>query len=502
MTSTVKNGLEALNHEVARALATLNYPAAPWPTSKSSTHRQDEGDQDLDVLIVGAGMCGQTAAFALRREGVDRLRVIDQASLGQEGPWSTFARMHTLRSPKHLTGPDLGIPSLSFRAWYSALHGEQAWDTLYKIDRLDWHRYLLWLRVQTGIAVDNNFMFKSVRPDPHHPGQKLEVLIEDKLHQRQALVRCRHLVLALGRDGSGKLRWPAFKSWQPDHLGRFQSVWHAADPIDFNRMRAKRVAVLGAGASAFDNAACALEAGADSVELHIRRNELPQINKSKGASYPGFQRGFFSLSDANRWHLMNYIFDEQVPPPHESVHRCERFDRFKICLNHAWEDLKIIEHEQQDGKHRQVVQVQSNQGSHVFDQVILATGFDVDLMARTDHENFACAVQRWRDYVSPDAASAFPESARFPYLGPGFEFLPRADVEGYEWVRRIHAFNWGCAISHGPLAGDIPGLRVGIERLSQAIVSRLFTDDIESHKASLMHFDDRELESTRWFVQR
>jgi hypothetical protein len=52
------------------------------------------------------------------------------------------------------------------------------------------------------------------------------------------------------------------------------------------------------------------------------------------------------------------------------------------------------------------------------------------------------------------------------------------------------------------LAGDIPGLRVGVERLCQAIVSRLFNDDFESHKAALMNFDDRELESTRWFVDR
>jgi FAD-dependent urate hydroxylase len=64
----------------------------------------------LDVLIIGAGLCGQTAAFALAREGIRNVRTVDRAERGREGPWGTYARMDTLRSPKHLTGPDLGSP--------------------------------------------------------------------------------------------------------------------------------------------------------------------------------------------------------------------------------------------------------------------------------------------------------------------------------------------------------------------------------------------------------
>ena len=497
MADTEKKRLQALNHEIAIALATLNYPAPPWPGGSAQTSDQaDATAQDLDVLIVGAGMCGQSAAFALRREGIHQLRVIDKANCGQEGPWTSYARMNTLRSPKHLTGPDLGIPSLSFRTWFCAQHGEAAWSSLHKIDRFAWNNYLHWLRERTGIRVDNGIEFKSVKPHADDPEKKLEVLLEHRGDGRKEYVSCRHLVLALGRDGSGHWRWPRFKSWQAHGPGRCQSIWHAADAIDFTGFRGKRVAVLGAGASAFDNAACALEAGAASVELHVRRAHLPQINKSKGASYPGFQRGFYELPDAQRWWLMNYIFDEQVPPPHESVHRCKAYDQFKICFNHAWEDLRFRNDK------GQVVEVLSNQGSHVFDHVVLATGFDVDLMARADHANFAALVDCWKHHVSAEAAKTFAESARFPYLGDGFEFLPRAGVRGEDWVRRIHAFNWGCTMSHGPLAGDIPGLRVGLERLTQALCSRLFLDCCDAHQAALIAFDDRELASTPWFISR
>jgi cation diffusion facilitator CzcD-associated flavoprotein CzcO len=100
-------------------------------------------------------MCGQTVAYALRRDGVGRLRTIEAREPGLEGPWATFARMEMLRSPKHLTGPDLGVPSLTFRAWYEARFGTGGWAALHKVWRLDWRDYLLWVRRQDGVAVDN-----------------------------------------------------------------------------------------------------------------------------------------------------------------------------------------------------------------------------------------------------------------------------------------------------------------------------------------------------------
>ena len=63
--------------------------------------------------------------------------------------------MDTLRSPKHLTGPDLGFPALTFRAWYEAQHGADGWQRLYKVATSDWLAYLLWVRDTVPIAVEN-----------------------------------------------------------------------------------------------------------------------------------------------------------------------------------------------------------------------------------------------------------------------------------------------------------------------------------------------------------
>ncbi|MGK9797804.1 FAD/NAD(P)-binding protein, partial [Salmonella enterica subsp. enterica] len=73
-------------------------------------------------------------------------RIFDRAPAGFEGPWATTARMETLRSPKQLTGPALGLPALTFRAWYEAQFGTAAWDALDKIPRLQWMDYLRWYR--------------------------------------------------------------------------------------------------------------------------------------------------------------------------------------------------------------------------------------------------------------------------------------------------------------------------------------------------------------------
>src|SRR5512139_391860 len=101
--------LGKLRNFARQELSQLNFPPPNWVLPAKGPG----GRPLLDVLVVGGGMCGQLATFALLREGIRHIRCVDRAPRGREGPWATFARMPILRSPKHLTGPDLGVGSLT-----------------------------------------------------------------------------------------------------------------------------------------------------------------------------------------------------------------------------------------------------------------------------------------------------------------------------------------------------------------------------------------------------
>src|SRR3954468_20927510 len=186
--------LEALAAAARRELSQLNFPAANWVLPREDA----QGRAMLDVLVIGAGMCGQSAAFALLREGVRNLRCVDRAPRGREGPWTTFARMDILRSPKHLTGPDLGIASLTYRAYHEAKFGVEDWEKLHKIDRVEWARYLQWVRDTVPIPVENEVQVRSIKLVPS--GVQVST-------SKQTL-QARKVVLVMGREGSGALRWP------------------------------------------------------------------------------------------------------------------------------------------------------------------------------------------------------------------------------------------------------------------------------------------------------
>ena len=146
----------ALARQVEAELALFSYPLQDWVRPV-----RDPGHAIVhNVVIVGGGQAGLAVAFGLRQERISGVVVLDENPDGREGPWITCARMITLRTLKFLTGPDLGVPSLTFRRWHAAHYGEAAWDNLIRIPRQDWMRYLVWFQRR----VDGQH-----RPDFHRP---------------------------------------------------------------------------------------------------------------------------------------------------------------------------------------------------------------------------------------------------------------------------------------------------------------------------------------------
>src|SRR5579872_2933770 len=80
-----------LQDEVYRDLELAGYPKPPFSAVP---------DGILDVAIIGGGQAGMSLFLGLQKEGVFNVAIFDAEGMGCEGPWSTCARMHTLRSHK------------------------------------------------------------------------------------------------------------------------------------------------------------------------------------------------------------------------------------------------------------------------------------------------------------------------------------------------------------------------------------------------------------------
>jgi len=470
--STRLASLADLEARLAQDLQWLCLPAAGWSPRKTV-----EGVAVSDVLIVGGGMCGLAAAGALKMLGVDNIRIVDKSPAGTEGPWITFARMETLRSPKDLTGPCLGLPSLTFRAWYEAQFGAAAWQSLDKIARAQWMDYLIWYRRMLGLEIESETTVLGIHP----ADSLLEVTLATPTGEERLLAR--HVVLATGRDGGGQPQVPAMAR----KLNR-QRWAHSADEIDFAALRGKRVAVVGAGASAMDNAATALEAGAARVDMFIRRGDLPRINKLTGISSPGLAHGFASLPDAWKWRFNSYAMATQTPPPRSSTLRVSRHEQAHFHLGSPVED--VIEEDNQ-------LLVQTPRGRYALDFIIFATGFKTDVHVRPELTPVADNIRLWKDAFDASEEGVNNELANSPYLGPAFECLEK--IEGNcPAVRRIHLFNYCALASQGKLSGDIPAVSIGAQRLAQGIVARMFCDDCDEHYVALQAYEKPELYGDEW----
>ncbi|WP_455280808.1 FAD-dependent oxidoreductase [Cupriavidus necator] len=465
-------GLAALEARLRQDLSWLELPAKAW-----TMPRTQDGEDVLDVAVIGGGMAGLAACATLTQLGI-RVRAFDRAPAGLEGPWATTARMETLRSPKQLTGPALGLPALTFRAWFEARFGEAAWQALDKIPRLQWMDYLRWYRQVLALDIRNDHRVEQIVPRADGL-VALSMLTPDG----PRTVLARRVVLATGRDGLGGAYVPPVADKLPRHL------WaHSSDEMDYATLRGKRVGVVGAGASAMDGAATALEAGAASVEMLVRRQDIPRINKSKGAGNPGLTHGHFGLPDAWKWRLRHYINKQQVPPPRGSTLRVSRHANAYFNLGAGLESIEA----QGD-----VLHVQTPQGTFELDFLIFSTGFRIALETRPEFAAFASHIRYWRDRYTPLQGQEDSELSDSPDLGEAFEFQEKA-AGACPGLTRIHCFCYPAALSHGTVSGDIPAISDGARRLGQGIAALLYQEDVELHYAALQDFAEPEVFGDEW----
>lgn len=418
---------------------------------------------DHNVVVIGGGQSGSAFAFALRRAGIGEVSVIDAApDNAKAGVWLTSARMHKLRTPKSLPGPELGLPGLSFQAWYEARYSAAAYESFDRIPRLDWAAYLDWYRKQVGVSVRYDTRLVRIEPATGH------LLLYLEKGGTTRVETTRKLVLATGFAGSGG-------PYVPDALTKGlpkDTYAHTSEPIDFEALRGKSVAVLGSAASAFDAAGVALEAGAKEVHLFARRDTLASLPVIRIRGYPGAYDNYGALPDSVRWHQAIRFRRAGSTPPPDAISRAVQFPNFHLHLASPWISAKVA------GSH---LVAGTPQGEFAFDFAIAGTGYAVDLAAQPELQEFAEEILLWRDRFTPPEGEQDESLAAYPYLGSGHEYLERVPGRAPH-LKNIHVFNPAAFVSFGLPVGDVPSFKRDIPAIVARISRDLFLADLASHE--------------------
>lgn len=427
----------------------------------------DHAGIDHNVAIVGGGQSGSAYAFALRRAGIGRVTVLDAAPDGAlAGVWRTRARMQKLRTPKNLVGPELGLPTLSFQAWYEARHGAEAYAAIDRIARLDWADYLDWYRNFLGVPV--RYATRVVRIEPVTGAALQHFRLHLDVNGQPRIETARKVILANGVAGNGAPFVPAVLS-QAVAAGL---AAHTADAIDFGALRGKTVAVLGAAASAFDAAAVALESGAAAVHLFARRDHIAATPVSRVRAYPGLYDNYHALPDATRWEQAIRYRRAGSTPPADSVERVLKFPQFHLHLSTSLSAAEV-----ESGRIVTEVQGQTLR----FDFAIAGTGYLVDPSARAELADIAPHILRWRDRYQPPVDARDDELAASPYLGSGLEYLEKTPGAA-PWLRDLHVHNPAGFASVGVPLGDVPSMRRDIPGSVARISRDLLLADLALHE--------------------
>ncbi|MEL7225404.1 MAG: NAD(P)/FAD-dependent oxidoreductase [Cyanobacteria bacterium J06576_12] len=457
--------LHRLTEAIYADLEVLNYPSKNWDYSRDHSV--------LEVAILGAGHCGKSTAFGLRRHGIERVRIFDRSLSGQEGPWRSFARNATLRTPKHVTGGlEWGIANLHFSRWCVACYGEEYWQRIKYIPRLFWADYLDWYGKILDLPIQNDTTVQNITWN-----EAEQCFWLASVHQgRPEIYKARFLVFATGMESAGGRNVPSMV----EESLPFGCYHHTMDAIDFAALTGKRVVVVGGGSAAFDNALMASRAGAKAVDIVVRRPALTNLNRIRWSEWNGYHRHYIDLPDEMKW---KYSLAEfrlgQLPPTHTYY---LAMSQPNITL---YTDAPIRKLDYVDGE---VVGTYGDRSLR-HDVMICGTGFTTDLKLQSELRDLSPHIVRWEDRYTPVAGDEHGEMSQYPYLGKSLQFLPRSEEHNY--LKRCYYLCSGGALVSG-FRAHLSGLQFAIPRVTYDIGRQLFTEHQDDIFASFSAYDVKE----------
>ncbi len=467
-------GGEFLQEEVDRALSCIQHPHREWIEQRFT----QKGEPVLDVAIIGGGQTGLTMAFSLKRHCIHNICVFDKSSAGAAGAWINIGRMKTLRTPKTTTGPDLDIPILSIKNWYSRKYGEEAWENLDFVPRLVWHDYLNWYRKVLKLPVQFNCEVGPLSWDEENRCYRFLI----SQNNTQTEIFARKVILATGLDGSGEWMVPQFIKKNLPRSRYAQAAW----PINEESIRGQSVAILGAGPNAFDLALEADRMGAKSIQIFSKRDRLMTLHCFKWGEFTGFMKCFTDLNDDQKYSFAARMLEMGQPPIPERVESAFSLPNFTMHYSSPWTDVF-----EKDGK----VVIRTPAKEYQADFIILATGWRCNLESRPELVHLVDKIAKWEDMYTPPIERSYEKLLKFPYLGRGFQFTPKDKNDSY--LNSLFNMTGGGLVSNGFCAGTgLTGMKFSINLITDEICRQFFLEDADKYYSSFDQYKQKDFDET------
>lgn len=257
-------------------------------------------------------------------------------------------------------------------------------------------------------------------------------------------------------------------------------------PIHEDSVRGKTVAILGAGPNAFDLALEAHKMGAKSIQLFSKRDRLVTLHCFKWGEFTGFMKCFVDLNDDQKFAFAARMYEMGQPPVPERVKSAFSLPNFTLHYSSPWIDAF-----EKDGN----VVIKTPTQEYQADFLILATGWHCNLESKPELVHLVDKIAKWEDIYSPPANRKYQKLLKFPYLGRGFQFIPKDPQDSY--LNSLFNMTGGGLVSNGFCAGTgLTGMKYSINLITEEICRQLFLVDADKYYFSFDHYNQKDFDET------